>query len=135
VGCLAPLDLQAGDRGAVGRRDLAEPVAEVADADTEDGVAGRQEADHGGFEPAGARGRQDEHVLTGAEGRAHAGADTADERLELRAAVVDHLEASGLADGLGQWRRAGDAQVLGRHWTGPPAVAGVGGSGRRFAVV
>ncbi len=72
VGRLAPLDLQAGHVCAVGGGDLREAVAEVADADAEDGVARREEADDRRLEPARARRGEDEDVLRGAESRAHA---------------------------------------------------------------
>ena len=52
-----------------------------------------------------------------------------EELLELRAAVVDHLPRARLADGVGQGRRAGDAQVLGRHGVSSRDAAGVGSQG------
>ena len=96
---LAPLDLEAGDRGAVDLGDLGEPVAERADRDGQDGVARRERVDHGRLEAAGARAGQHDHVGRGAEVGLHALAHAQQERLELLAPVIDHLAPAGLAHG------------------------------------
>ena len=110
-GAVAPLDLEPRDRRAVDLGDLREPVAERAHRDGEDPVAGRERVDDGGLETARAGAGQHDHVVLRAEERLHALADALQERLELLAAVVDHLPPAGLADGRRQGGGAGDAEV------------------------
>ena len=132
VGGLAPFDRDLGHVRAVGRGDLGEAVAERADRHREDPVAGRQDVDHGGLEPTGARARQDGHVAGRAEVGLHAGHHPLEHRRELRPAVVDHLAGTGLADagrqgrsvrGSGGWARSGSRAGL---------LARFGGSGHRL---
>ena len=111
-GGLAPLDLEAADVGAVDLGDLREAVAEGADGDGEDPVAGREDVDDGGLEGAGARGGEQDDVGLGAEERAHPADDPLHERGELGAAVVDHLAPAGGHDGRREGGRAGDPEVL-----------------------
>ena len=54
IGRLAPLDVELRHVRAVDPGDLREPVAERADRDAEDAVAGRQRVDDRGLEPAAA---------------------------------------------------------------------------------
>ena len=106
------------DVGAVDLGDLREPVAEGADRDREDGVTRGERVDDGRLECAGAGTGEHDHVVLCAEVRLHALADADEERLELLAAVIDHLAPARLADGRGEGSGPGDPKVLleAGHW-------------------
>src|SRR6185369_4424766 len=99
--------------------DLCEPVAEAADRHAEDAVTGRQGVDDRGLEPARTRAREHDDVVRRPEERLHPLEDAAEHRAELGAAVIDHLAATGLADGRRQGGRAGDPEIRFKavHWS------------------
>ena len=106
VGHLETVDLDAEGGGGP-----AEVVREVAVDDPEDAVARRQRVDHRRFPAARARARvQDRVPPLGLEHNPEPGQDLADQRRELRAAVVDDRLRHRPHDPLGDEGRAGDLQ-------------------------
>ena len=110
-GGVSPFSVDLGDIGAVDAGDLRESVAERADADAEDGIAGGQHIDDRRLQPARSGGRDHRDVARRPEERRHPGEDPFEHRRELGAAVVDHLATARDADARWQGGRAGDAQV------------------------
>src|ERR671937_390836 len=100
-----------------------EAVAEEADRERQDGVAGRERVDDRGLEAAGAARGQDQHVLFGAEAALERVGDLADDPGELRPAVVDHLVLHRRQDGVGDGRRPGYTEVHGNPRCGCRASA------------
>ena len=111
VGHVAVRELEFVDAGAVGRGDLEEAIAEVADGDAEDALAGGERVDDGGLHRSGAGGGEDVEVVLGLEGALEVGGRAAKHVGELDAAVVDHLLAHRLIDFGRNGRGAGQAQV------------------------
>ena len=118
-GGVAPLDVGAGDLGAVALGDGGEAVAEGADGHAERLVADGEGVDDGGFHGAGAGGGDDQDFLVGAEEGLDAGGDAFEELGELGPAVVDHFACGGGKD---VWRAGGgtrNAQIRGHGEGGP----------------
>ena len=107
----APLDVELGDLGAVGLRDLREAVAKRADADAEDLVAWREGIDDRRLEAAGAGAAQENDVVPRAEKRLDPPGDALEHRREFRTPVVDHLPRAGLTDRRGQAGGAWNPEV------------------------
>ena len=116
VGHLETVHFDAERRGGP-----AEVVREVAVDDAEDPVSRRQGVDDGRFPAAGARARvHDRLAALGLEHGLEPGEDVADQRRELRTAVVDDRLRHGAHDPLGdqggtrnlQERPTGHARLL-----------------------
>ena len=106
IGHLEAVHLDAERRGGP-----AEVVREVAVDDAEDPVTGRQRVHDGRFPAARARARvHDRLAALGLEHGLEPGQDLADQRRELRAAVVDDRLRHGAHDPLGNEGGAGDLQ-------------------------
>ena len=110
IGGLAPVEGELGDVRAVNGGDLGEAIAEGADGDGQDLVAGGEEADDRRLEATGAGRGDDEDVVLGPS-RTSLRRSIRLQGRELRTAMVDHLAGARLADTVGQGRRAGDAKV------------------------
>ena len=107
----ADLERQPGHVRAVGGRDRGEPIAEGADGHGQHAVAGGEEVDDRGFEPARAGGREDEDVVCRPVERLEPIDDPTLEGCELGPAMVDHLAGTGFPDGIGERCRSWYSQV------------------------
>ena len=101
VGGGAPLELVANNLGAVRLGDRGEAVAEHADGDGEDAIAGAERVDDGSFETAGSGSRDREHIGRDAEDPVQSLGDALDDGRELRSTVIHHGPANGFEDIVG----------------------------------
>ena len=111
-----PFGLEHVDLAAEGLRDRDQPLSEDADRTRQDAVAGAEEAGHGGLEPARPRGAEHHDLgLLGPEDRLHPRRDRAQQRFELRPAMIDQRLRQGAQHRLGDGHRTGDEEQVLRH--------------------